>query len=600
MASGAAGAPAETLPPGLTVALQDYYLAVTPEENIGARADLLASTGVSVTRVDVLWSRVAPSRPASPTDPGDPAYRWSRYDRIVTSLQQRGIAAIFNIYSSPSWANGGRGVQWAPDQDDYAAFMTALARRYDGVSRDAGGAVHGPVEMFQAWNEPNLNRFLMPQWERNANGGYTSVSAPIYAGLLTRAYQSIKAVQPQAWVIGAGGGPNGADNAPGGSTGVTTFLRGLTPFHPPADAFAQHLYTAAGPAESTAMPSYTRLPELIDQLDAIRPGLPILITEFGWTTRSTSVRPSFVSEAEQAIYLRQAIGALAAIPRVRLAVWFNAQDNAEWTAGLRRADFTPKPSWAAFVQAPKFVGSRPVARTEPPPGIGPAAAPRAAPPRKTPFSRRQLLINQRIDQAAIRRAAAIQEWIDAGIEGRDLRPGALGAGELVRGTVTDRAGPPLAAAGPGPRPVVVRGRRPVTPSPISIWSGQLLINRRISQAAVRRLNALKARMDGRLTGGDVKDRTLSRTAFVAGLRVLSVPARATPPAPSVTRIAPAKRGDPSGVTLSARQLLINQRISQAAVRRANDLIERIEAGLVASDVRDGTLTARDLAPEIAP
>ncbi len=41
------------------------------------------------------------------------------------------------------------------------------------------------------------------------------------------------------------------------------------------------------------------------------------------------------------------------------------------------------------------------------------------------------------------------------------------------------------------------------------------------------------------------------------------------------------------VTLTTAQLLINQRISQAAVRRANELMARIEDGLVASDVADG-------------
>ena len=47
------------------------------------------------------------------------------------------------------------------------------------------------------------------------------------------------------------------------------------------------------------------------------------------------------------------------------------------------------------------------------------------------------------------------------------------------------------------------------------------------------------------------------------------------------------------------QLLLNQRISQAAVRQANDLIARIEDGLLGSDVRDGTVTALDLAPAVA-
>ena len=212
----------------------------------------------------------------------------------------------------------------------------------------------------------------------------------------------------------------------------------------------------------------------------------------------------------------------------------------------------------------------------------------------------QLLINQRIDQAAIRRANGVQDWIDGGVEGRDLCRGALAGGELAAGIVSDLAGPVVALAAPDPRPIAVAAAKPSDTSRITLTTRQLLINQRISQAAIRRLNGLKARLDAGLTGGDVDDRTLPQPAFVAGLRVLAAPVPASPPAASTTRIAPAKPGDPESVTLTTAQLLINQRISQAAVRRANELMARIEDGLVASDVRDGTLTALDLAPGVAP
>jgi hypothetical protein len=354
LAPTALAAPETALPPGLTLAVQDDHLAVTPEADIESRLDLVAATGVRVTRVDVLWNEVAPERPARGDDPGDPAYRWSRYDRVADGLARRGIAPIFNVYRTPSWANGGRGQAWAPPEEDYGAFMTALARRYDGVTPDRDGAVHGPVELFQAWNEPNIPRFLQPQWEATPAGGSAPASPRIYAGLLTAASRAVKAVQPGAWVIGFGGAPNGSDRPPAGAMGVVTFVRGLVPYRPPTDAWAQHLYTAAGPGVTNAMPSYRRLDELIGELDRVRPGLPILITEFGWTTAPTAVRPSFVSEDEQAAYLREALAMLRANPRVRLAVWFNLQDNAEWTSGLRRADLTPKPSWSAFLETPKL------------------------------------------------------------------------------------------------------------------------------------------------------------------------------------------------------------------------------------------------------
>ncbi len=209
----------------------------------------------------------------------------------------------------------------------------------------------------------------------------------------------------------------------------------------------------------------------------------------------------------------------------------------------------------------------------------------------------QLLINQRIDQAAIRRANGVQAWLDDGIEGRDVCGGAVGPVELATGITFDTSGPALTFVAPAPRPVVIPPATPGDPSDITLSTGQLLINQRISQAAIRRLNALKARMDGGLTGGDVEDRAIGPPQLSTGLRIINAPAPPTPPARSTTDIAPAAPGDPSQVTLSTTQLLINQRISQAAVRRANDLIGRIDDGLVGTDMRDGGLTGLNLAPE---
>jgi hypothetical protein len=233
--------------------------------------------------------------------------------------------------------------------------------------------VHGPVEIFQPWNEPNLAGFLQPQYRTNADGSRTSASAGLYAGLLSAAYPAVKAAQPGAWVIAAGLGPSGTDRPPG-STSFRTFARDLAPLRPPADAFAQHLYTAIGPGDSVSLPSYRRLDEVIAELDRVWPGLPMLVTEFGWTTLATPQRESHVSEEAQAAYLRQAVELLAANPRVRLAVWFNLQDNALWTSGLRRADLSPKPSWDAFLATPKFFSREPAAA----PAASPAAP--AAPP----------------------------------------------------------------------------------------------------------------------------------------------------------------------------------------------------------------------------
>jgi hypothetical protein len=328
---------------GLKIGVQDDRLAVAPLTELDARMDRLAGLGVRVTRVDVLWDAVAPTRPAHPADPSDPAYRWERYDIVARGLAQRGITPIFNVYRTPGWANGWRAVQWAPNIADYTDFMQALARRYDG--RDG----RPRVAMFEPWNEPNLPWFLKPQWE-GVPGQEHPVSPEIYSGMLRAAYGAIKSAQPDAAVIGVSGGPTGTNRPPDGAVGILDFVRDLTRYHPPLDAYAQHLYPALGPDAATAMPSFRALPALISELDQLKPDAPLLITEFGWTTTPSPYRSAYVSEADQAAYLPEALAALRANPRVRLAIWFNLQDNAGWPSGLLREDGTEKPAWAALAK----------------------------------------------------------------------------------------------------------------------------------------------------------------------------------------------------------------------------------------------------------
>jgi hypothetical protein len=231
--------------------------------------------------------------------------------------------------------------------------------------------------------------------------------------------------------------------------------------------------------------------------------------------------------------------------------------------------------------------------------VTPTGAPPGNPARVT-LSRTQLLINQRISQAAVNRANAIQAWFEAGLVQRDLCGGALTQADMGSGVslgfLAD-ATPPATAR---PRMVVPKATGGGDPARVALSRSQLLINQRISQAAVRRANALRARLDAGLSGGDITNGTLTRDALQFGLGILVATPVATPPAKTVTTVAPPARGNPARVTLSATQLLINQRISQAAVRRTNTLRDRLATGLTASDVRDGTITAVDFASSARP
>ncbi|MEW6582651.1 MAG: hypothetical protein AB1416_07820, partial [Actinomycetota bacterium] len=216
-------------------------------------------------------------------------------------------------------------------------------------------------------------------------------------------------------------------------------------------------------------------------------------------------------------------------------------------------------------------------------------------PSRVRLTRSQLLTNQRISQAAVRRANAIQEWLEAGITARDLCGGAVDRAEFGPGVTVGflpASTPPVVAT---PRSITPRPTGGGTTARVRLSRSQLLINQRISQAAVLRANALKARLDAGLTGGDVKDGSLTANTLVFGLGILAAAPGASPAAKTTTVITRPLYGTPGRVHLSRSQLLINQRISQAAVRRTNALRARLQRGLAGSDLRDGTLSAVDLA-----
>ena len=119
---------------------------------------------------------------------------------------------------------------------------------------------------------------------------------------------------------------------------------------------------------------------------------------------------------------------------------------------------------------------------------------------------------------------------------------------------------------------------------VSLSAAQLRINQRIAQAAVRRINALTAMVDGLpqpepRQGGAPGRVVLSAEQLLINQRISQAAVRRANELAGrlAGRLPTGAKPSPSGdsVALSARQLLIGQRIAQAAVRRANDLDERI-------------------------
>jgi hypothetical protein len=126
------------------------------------------------------------------------------------------------------------------------------------------------------------------------------------------------------------------------------------------------------------------------------------------------------------------------------------------------------------------------------------------------LSRRQLLINQRISQEAIRRSKALTQVLNGGLTGGNLVDGTVGAAKLAPGvSVGSRGSVPVDIA---PTPISLPPapeRSESAAKGVRLSATQLLINQRIAQAAVRSSNALSARLERGLTGGDIVPGSIS-------------------------------------------------------------------------------------------
>jgi hypothetical protein len=335
---------------GAVAAVQDDILTTAQVDQVPARVALLKQTRAKVTRFDVLWSTVAPTQPASPRNPADPAYDWSRVDAVMTQLAAAGIVPIVSVYSTPDWAVI-RPTPYefaynpnAPRPQAFGDFMHALAKRFNGTFANPAGAppTLPRVRHFEIWNEPNLRNFF--RLGSGSNVGH-------YKKLVRAAYPAIKQANPRAIVIAGVGGPRSSQG--GGNIGARQWMHGIVRDRSVRfDAYSQHIYPAAPPrARVKAFPSWNSVPEILQTLNRRKRGMKLYITEAGYTTDTTPFRNVRVSVPVQNRYLNQ-IFQLPAVRsnQVAAVVWFNLQDNPNWPAGLLRADGSRKPSFASFVK----------------------------------------------------------------------------------------------------------------------------------------------------------------------------------------------------------------------------------------------------------
>jgi len=324
------------------------------------RATMLASaaaTGATIIHTNANWPSIAPKRPKNPANQTDPAYRLNDLDELVQNASKNGMRVMIDITGSPKWANGNKTPNHMPKKlSDLTAFSKMLANRYDGTV-----AGRGYVGLWSVWNEPNLNRFLTPQYV-----GKKIVSPGNYAKLYRAAYAGIKAGNPKAQVaIGetsargrdipkAG---NSATVAPGTFARLVAKTKGLK-----FDAWAHHPYPTSPnlpPTQKVRWPNVTllqlsRFETSIDQWFHRR-GIPVWITEYGHETKPGE--PHGVTNAVQANYAKQSLALARKDKRVGMFIWFTLRDTSgnPWQSGLYSKSGAKKPAYAAFSSVARLI-----------------------------------------------------------------------------------------------------------------------------------------------------------------------------------------------------------------------------------------------------
>jgi hypothetical protein len=196
----------------------------------------IREAGASVVRIPVDWRElVSPSATADfeARSPASSAYDFTVLDATVIDAVAAGLRPLLVVSHAPAFAEAPARWpyafpgSWDPSPVALEAFAAALARRYDGSFPDVGapGGRLPRVSLFQAWNEPNLARYLEPQWVARA-GRWSAFSPLLYRQLLNGFYRGVKSVRSEDVVVAAGVAPNG-ERAGEGRMAPVTFLEGL-------------------------------------------------------------------------------------------------------------------------------------------------------------------------------------------------------------------------------------------------------------------------------------------------------------------------------------------------------------------------------------
>ncbi len=311
---------------------------------------LYRDLGVGIYQMAVDWSQVAPTEPADPTNPQDPAYQWPGHvEEAIAEAKQFGMRTMIMIIYSPSWANGGKSRSWAPTSPaDYSNFAKAIAREYPSV------------HLWMVWGEPNRRPNFKPLVAAPPTGPLNRAQrkAPrLYGRMLDAAYVALKSVSPKNLVIGG----NTFTAAGPGDVHTYQWIRYMRLPNgkmPRMDLYGHNPFCFRIPnlrhrPSPRGRVDFSDLGRLAKALDRYYPNkrLRLFLSEWGVPTDSRDSEVQFfISRREQAKWIRSAFRIVRSFKRIYTLGWVHPYDipELEITTGLLSSSGHRKPGYYAF------------------------------------------------------------------------------------------------------------------------------------------------------------------------------------------------------------------------------------------------------------
>jgi hypothetical protein len=328
--------------------------------------NLLQFLGVDTIHTVVNWHRIAPLKPANPSDPASyPVGNWDRWDSLVRGAAVRGMKVMMSVAGPvPKFATlCRRNTNHAcrPNARQYGEFVTALGRRYSGTytDEDQDQTKLPKVDQWGIWNEPNLSAWLYPQTIKKRAVGAGIYRKLVYSG--TAALRatghgsdliligetaplggSAKNTSPRDFLLGLfcvngkGRKLRGKPAKNLGCTGARRIQAGGLSHHPYARGAGVPLGTRQRPGSIT-MGTIDRFVPVLRAAKRSRVAprrLGVYLTEFGVTTRPPD-RKFGVSLTRQAQYLNLVDFLAYQRPWIKSVSQFELQDD----TGIRKHTF---------------------------------------------------------------------------------------------------------------------------------------------------------------------------------------------------------------------------------------------------------------------